>query len=149
MFDEKKTKVNKTITLNLEDYDYLVTKGNVKNMSKFISDYLANEVQKLKWAESGEIIMDPITGEITQKPPVKEEPIPETPEQTWLRIKDVVELARENVKEAQIENPKFTIEEAWCFLDWAKSCDLSRDEFKKWVNGEYSEIEMKANIMEK
>ena len=116
MYEKEKTKVNKTVSLNLEDYDYLTdtTKGNIKNMSEWIQNKMAEAVNDLKRNETFKDIFAPAINPDYQKPQ------PETQEQLWIRIKGNVEFIRDGIAEVKIETPDFTIDDYVLLSDIAK-----------------------------
>ena len=134
-------KVNKTICVDATEWDFVIKQVGYGNMSEFINQFIVSEAKRRGLMGGYVNVFSPTT-----KSP---EAAPETPEQTWKRIEGAVNYVRSCIAEVKPDNPDYTTEDFPFLYDYAKQCNMSRGEFAKWVDGEYKEIEMKANVLDK
>ena len=131
-------KFNRTISVDMEAWEFMAKTIGYGEMSGFINAFLESEAKR-RGMMGGYVN--------TFSPSIKEpEAPPETPEQTWRRIEGEVNYVRACIEEVKPDNPDYSIEDFPFLFEYANKCKMSRNEFKRWVNGDYKEVEMKANV---
>ena len=128
----ERTKAHVDVILYKEDWDYLV--DNFKSASEKVRELVSAAVLEMRQGENDKAT----NGEETPEMPPEE-----TKEQIWERLKGFILEMREVIKDAQVENPSFTVDDLPLLPMQAKYVKMPLDELKKWIRGDYAGTETK------